>query len=194
MDSVNNIFDYFELYVECDYIGEPVTQIEHMVQAAMLAEKDNQPTEIILAALFHDIGHLIQMDYKDDSNNHTSIVKKLETMGNYGIKNHEKVGAEFLRNNNINYPIPELVENHVKVKKYRTYKDKEYFKKLSPASLKTLEYQGGPMTEEEAIEFENDPLFEISLKIRDYDDAAKIENMQINSLNYYKKMLLDYLT
>ena len=60
MDSVNKIFDYFELYGECDYIGEPVTQIEHMVQAAMLAEKDNQPVEVILAALFHDIGHLIQ--------------------------------------------------------------------------------------------------------------------------------------
>lgn len=188
--SYENIFDLFTLHGESDYIGEPVTQIEHMVQAAMLAEKDGQSKEVILAALFHDIGHLIQLDYKtnDKSNKFDKAINNLETMGNYGIKNHEKIGAEFLRLNGINYPIPELVENHVKVKKYRTYKDKEYYNKLSPASLKTLEYQGGPMTKIEAEEFEEDPLFSLSLKIRDYDDAAKVENMEIKSLDYYKEM------
>ena len=173
-----DIISYYEKYGSRDYIGESITQNEHMIQAAMLAEKDNQPIEVVLAAFLHDIGHLIQYECSDENR-----------MGKYGIKNHEKIGSQFLRDIGIRYPIPELVENHVKVKRYRTFKDKEYYKKLSDASKKTLDYQGGPMNKEEAENFEKDPLFKYSLKIRDYDDMAKIPNIKIHKLNYFRQLL-----
>ena len=173
--NLDKLFDYFINYGAKDYIGEPVTQTEHMFQAALQAENNNEDNEVVLAALFHDLGHLVQLAINDEN----SSVDTKANMGKYGVKNHEKIGSGVLRDIGFKYPVPELVENHVKVKKYRTYKDKEYYKKLSEASKKTLEYQGGPMTEEEALEFESDPLFIKSLRIRNYDDAAKIPNLPI---------------
>ena len=181
--KINKIFRYYELYGAKDYIGEPVTQTSHMIQAAMMAEKDGKPKTVILAALLHDIGHLIGFD--DDIN--------LETMGNVGVKNHERIGGAFLRYIDIPYPIPELVEGHVKAKRYLTHINPEYLNNLSPASRKSLEYQGGPMTKEEAEEFKNDELFEHYLSMRSYDDRAKELNIEINTLDYYKKMLSEVL-
>lgn len=181
--KVDHLFSYYEKYGSEDYIGEPVSQVEHMIQTAMLAEQDNQPRSVILASLFHDIGHLVQFEYKH----------QLDKMHVYGVKNHERIGLELLKKNEIPYPIPQLVENHVKVKKYKVYKYPEYYKVLSDASKKTLEYQGGAMTEAEANAFEKDPLFEKSLLIRSYDDKAKIKGLILKSLEYYKDMCYTFL-
>ena len=163
------------------YIGEKITISEHMIQSAMLAEKDNQSKEVILACLFHDIGHLLQIE--NDSGN----------MSKYGVKNHEKITKKFLLDNNIPEPIPSLAENHVKAKKYKTFKNPNYFNKLSNASKQTLIFQGGPMTEQEAIEFERDELFSESLRLREYDDEAKEIGVELRGLGYYKEMLRNYL-
>lgn len=183
LECINTIFKYYEKYGNKDYIGESVTQTEHMIQAAMLAENDDQDDYMILAALFHDIGHLIQFESE----------VSLETMGNYGVKNHEKIGKKFLEDNNVPYPIPELVENHVKVKRYLTFKNPEYFKVLSNASKETLKRQGGPFNLKEANYFESDPLFEKSLLIRKYDDKAKENNVELRSLEYYKNKLINII-
>jgi len=180
-DKINIIFEYYYKYGDKNYIGESVTQNQHMIQAAMLAEKEKQSIYIILAALFHDIGHLVEFNSND-------------TMGSFGVQNHESIGSNFLRKNNIPEPIPSLVENHVKVKRYLTFKYKNYYNELSDASKKTLEYQGGPMILEEAIEFENDPNFEGSLKIRKYDDLAKDPDVKIIDLDYYKNILAKLLS
>ena len=172
--NIEPIIELFEKYGSHDYIGEDVSQIEHMVQAAMLAEEDNQSVEVVLAALFHDIGHFLQLDG--------------EKLGNYGIKNHEKIGSKFLRDHGFKSPIPELVENHVKVKRYRVYKNPKYLDNLSEASKITLKMQGGPMNLKEAKEFENSKYFELSLKIRDYDDLAKVVGKKVKSLDYFRKL------
>ena len=129
----------------------------------------------------HDIGHLLL----DDSN--------LEKMGDLGIQNHESKGRKFLEELGIPYPIPNLVENHVITKRYLVSKYPEYYEKLSDASKQTLVYQGGKMTEEELEKFEKDPLFEDSLLVRSYDERSKVENMKINSLDYYRGFLSAYL-
>ena len=131
---VDIIFDYYYKYGNRDYIGENITQVEHMTQCAMLAEKNNDKVEVILAAFLHDIGHLIEYD----SNN---------KMGEYGIQNHENIGYNFLKKNNIPYPIPELAKNHVISKRYLVSTNEEYYNNLSNASKKTLEFQGGKMTD-----------------------------------------------
>lgn len=183
---ISNIFQYYYKNGNNDYIGEGVTQLEHMTQSAMIAESENQPIEVILAALFHDLGHILD-DYRDLDNSN------VETMGEFGIKDHEKVGADYLRSQGIKYPIPELVENHVRAKRYLTYKYPEYYNNLSDGSKNTLKFQGGPMSEVEGNLFEKDPLFETSLKMREYDERSKEQNIQLNSLQYYENILRRYL-
>ena len=176
------IFNYYKKYGNKDYIGEEVSQIEHMIQAAMLAEEDGQDDNMILACLFHDIGHLLQIECEEENK-----------MGKYGLINHEKIGKQYLIDNDIPYPIPQLVENHVKSKRYLTYKYPEYIQELSDASVETLYFQGGPMNKEEAECFEKSELFSLSLKLREYDDKAKVKGKQINNLKHYEEMLNELL-
>ncbi|EAZ80226.1 phosphonate degradation HD-domain oxygenase [Algoriphagus machipongonensis] len=170
------IFDLYEKYGDDDYIGEPVSQIEHMCQSAQLAEKEGYDEEVILAAFFHDIGHLCVH------------LGSFESMNGYGIKSHEKIGGDFLRDMGFPERIAKLVENHVQAKRYLTFKNPAYFDKLSEASRKTLEFQGGKMNESEAKEFENDPLFEVSIKMRNWDELAKLENVPLPDLGVYRKI------
>jgi len=180
--KIEKIFSLYYKYGNRDYIGEPVSQVEHMTQAAMLAEEDNQSKEIVLAALFHDIGHLLAFENKE-----------CQMMGQVGVKNHEKVGADFLKNLGIPEPIPYLVENHVAAKRYLCFKNKEYHDRLSSASKTSLSHQGGPMDQDEASKFEQDKYFDTILMLRHYDEKAKEENIQIKSLDYYKEILKDLL-
>lgn len=174
---IHDLINYYKLFGNANYIGESVSQTEHMIQAAMLAEQNNEPIPVILACFYHDIGHLVQ--------------EKARMTGNLGVKHHEKIGGILLRRHNIPEPIPTLVENHVKTKRYKVYRDPNY--KLSSASQKTLILQGGPMSEEEAGCFEQDPLFNWSIKVREYDDLAKEEDVKLKSLSYYAKMTDDWI-
>jgi phosphonate degradation associated HDIG domain protein len=175
-EKLDLIFGMYEKYGNEDYIGEPVSQIEHMCQSAELAEKEGFDEEVILAAFFHDIGHLF------------SHLQTTDSMGGFGSKRHEQIGADYLRKLGFSEKIAKLVENHVQAKRYLTFKFPEYFEKLSEASRQTLVYQGGPMTESEAAEFETDPLFEASLKMRTWDEEAKLEFVPLPDLGKYRKM------
>jgi putative nucleotidyltransferase with HDIG domain len=132
-----------------------------MSQAAALAIKEGYDDEVILAAFFHDIGHICVSRNKEND------------MGGFGTKSHEKIGADFLREKGFSERIAKLVENHVQAKRYLTYKQPDYLKNLSEASKKTLELQGGVMNECEAVAFEKDPLFATSIKMRYWDEQAK---------------------
>ena len=190
-EKVNLVFSLFDKFGNQDYIGEPVSQTEHMVQAAMQAEKDGQSDEVILASLLHDIGHLVIFDHQEEQ--HNTPNNNITTMGKVGVKNHEKVGADYLRKLDIPYPIPELVEGHVQAKRYLTCINPEYHECLSSASRKSLQFQGGPMTHMESIVFKKNPLFQTFLDMRRYDDAAKETNIKIKDLQYYKEKLTKLL-
>tara|TARA_Y100000389_G_C17363348_1_gene464923 strand:- start:60 stop:641 length:582 start_codon:yes stop_codon:yes gene_type:complete len=186
--KIKQILQLYEKYGAKDYIGEELTQTEHMVQASMIAIDNIKDipqefkNDFVLACFLHDIGHLLAFD-----------TDNLEQMGEYGITNHEKLGADFLRSLGIRYPIPELVENHVQAKRYLVGKNPEYLQQLSGASKKTLTFQGGPMTQDEIKIFEKDPLFDMSLKIRDMDDKAKIKDKKILGLEFFEKLLDEHL-
>lgn len=178
MNNVDNVieevFSLYTKYGDADYIGEPVSQMEHMSQAAVLAIKEGSDDEVILAAFFHDIGHICVM--MNEENN----------MGGFGVKSHEKIGADYLRGIGFPEKVAKLVENHVQAKRYLTYKYSEYYNGLSEASKKTLEYQGGKMNNEEATAFQNDPLFDISILMRKWDELAKDENVPVIDLQDLK--------
>jgi 2-amino-1-hydroxyethylphosphonate dioxygenase (glycine-forming) len=173
--TIQEVFSLYETYGHEDYIGEPVSQLEHMSQAAQLAMQEGYDDEVVLAAFFHDIGHICVM--KDPTNN----------MDGYGIKSHEKIGADYLRSKGFPEKIARLVENHVQAKRYLTYKYPDYYANLSEASKKTLEFQGGIMTEHDASAFEKDPLFLISIRMRQWDELAKEIEVPIVDLDVLKQ-------
>lgn len=180
--TVDEIFELYSTYGNADYIGEPVSQIEHMSQAAQHAKQEGFDDEVILAAFFHDIGHICVMSTSENS------------MNGYGVKSHEKIGADFLRSKGFSERLARLVESHVQAKRYLTYKDATYYNSLSEASKQTLTFQGGRMNEEEANQFENDSLFDLMIRMRRWDEMAKEENAPIMDLNDLKQSAIAVLS
>jgi phosphonate degradation associated HDIG domain protein len=164
-----------------EYAGEKVSQTEHMIQTAELAAQQGHDDEVILAAFLHDIGHICVSAQGE------------QAMDGWGVKDHEEIGADYLKTNGFSKKVVRLVESHVQAKRYLTYKDPEYYDQLSEASKKTLEYQGGRMLQEEAEAFEHYPLFDLIIKMRRWDEEAKIENMQLPNLDRYKQIIISHL-
>ena len=181
---VEEIISLYKKFGNEDYIGEPVSQIEHMCQCAQLAEAAGADEEVILAAFFHDIGHLCEYAFPE---------KKLQHMDGVGIVDHEKLGYTYLISKGFSKKIAQLVQSHVQAKRYLTFKYPEYFEQLSEASIKTLAFQGGVMTMAEATIFENDPLCEMYVQLRRWDEQAKETSKPLPPLNNYKKMMLKHL-
>ena len=177
----DEIISLYKNYGNQDYIGEPVSQIEHMCQCAQLAEKEKYDNEVILAAFFHDIGHLCEhimdVDYMDD----------------YGIVDHEKIGADYLYNKGFSKRITKLIESHVAAKRYLTYKNPAYYEQLSEASKSTLNFQGGRMNQEEAKAFEREDWFPLYITLRGWDEQAKEEHIPLPDLQQYKAMMINHL-
>lgn len=164
-----------------EYAGEKITQLEHMVQSAELASRQGYDEEVILAAFLHDIGHICVSAHGEAA------------MDGFGVKDHEEIGATYLKQKGFSKKVVRLVESHVEAKRYLTYKFPEYYAQLSAASKKTLEYQGGQMDKDEAEAFEQYPLFDLIIKMRRWDEEAKIENMPVPDLEFYRSLMIKHL-
>jgi len=176
--------DIFDLYAEHGtslYAGEKISQLEHMCQAAQLAMREGYDDEVVLAAFLHDIGHLLP------------VHDEHESMDGYGTVDHEKVGADYLQRLGFSERLCKLIASHVNAKRYLTWKDPGYYSRLSEASKKTLEYQGGRMSPEEAARFEADPLFELYIKMRQWDEAAKVEHLPLEDISLFRKKAARHL-
>ena len=160
------------------YIGEKITTTEHMIQTAMLAEKNNCSSSLICSSLLHDYGHFI-LENPDD------LVNK-EKDGK-----HEDVGYKFLKKYFVK-DVVEPIKYHVKAKRYLA-RDKKYYQILSKASKISLKLQGGIMDEKEANEFKNNEFFENSIKLRKFDEGAKKILPKIKSIKEYKNLLVSKL-
>lgn len=176
---VSEVFALYQQHGHEDYIGEPVSQLEHMSQAAQLALAEGYDDEVVLAAFFHDIGHICGGAEGD--------------MGGYGAVSHERVGANYLRRCGFSERLAKLVEYHVEAKRYLTLRQPGYYQRLSEASRCTLEYQGGVMTEAEADAFEQDPLCAVSLRMRQWDELAKEMDVPVIDLQLLKGKALGLL-
>ncbi|MGO0696177.1 phosphonate degradation HD-domain oxygenase [Pseudomonas guariconensis] len=176
---IHATFTLYERHGADDYIGEAITQIEHMSQAAELAMAEGFDDEVMLAAFFHDIGHLCGEGEGD--------------MGGYGVVSHERIGAEYLRRCGFGERMARLVQYHVEAKRYLTLRQPGYYDRLSEASRRTLEYQGGVMSDAEADAFEQDPLFKVSLRMREWDEMAKEVGVPVIDLALLKEKALALL-
>ena len=180
-NNINTIDDIIKLYEELgnsDYIGEEVTQTEHAIQSALQAREEGYDDETVVACLLHDIGHLIGLKYN------------YEEMENLGCLFHENIGSEVLKRVGMSDKVCILVKNHVNTKRYLVTKYDSYYNNLSEASKKTLNYQGGKMSQEELKAFEEDNLFNLHLKLGNWDDRAKVKNLKLPHLSEFKESLL----
>ncbi|MEM7345339.1 MAG: HD domain-containing protein [Chloroflexota bacterium] len=174
MNIIEKIIADFGQYGHLEY-GEWVNMREHMLQSAVFAENDGADDLMIAAAVLHDYGHFIHgLD---------------EDIADHGIDGfHEEVGAKYLEN----YFIPEVTEPirlHVPAKRYLCAVDQEYFDTLSPASVQSLEIQGGPYDEAGIKEFEANPHYKRAVQLRLYDDEGKVPGMETPDITYYRRFI-----
>lgn len=158
-----------------EYHGEAVTQLEHALQCAWLAERDGRPPGLIAAALLHDVGHLLHAhgeDYLDRGVN----------------DRHEEMAARFLARG-YGPEVTEPIRLHVPAKRYLAAARPGYRELLSPASVQSLELQGGPMTPAEARAFESEPHFAAATVLREYDDRGKVVGLGTPSYAHFRQYL-----
>lgn len=177
--SVDDIIKLYEDYGDRDYIGEAVTQAEHGIQAALCAESEGYGDEEICGALLHDIGHLLGMKFGGHPR-----------MAEFGVAGHENIGAELLRRLHFKEKVCELVRNHVNAKRFLVATDSKYYDSLSEASKNTLKYQGGKMSDEEVKRFKEQSTWQLCLKMRTWDEKAKVQNMKIPPFASYRDLML----
>lgn len=174
-EVIDFILDLFARRGAEEYMGEPVSMARHMEQSAACAVADGASDDLIVAALLHDIGHFVG-DFPIDA---------LEN----GIDNyHEAAGAQFLAPY---FPasVTEPIRLHVAAKKYLCAVDRDYLKRLSAASIQSLQVQGGPMNEIEITEFEARPFHQSAVKTRLYDDDGKVAGLDIKPVSSYRARL-----
>ena len=147
---------------------------EHMIQSAMLAEKNKSSSSLVCASLLHDYGHFI-LDNPDELVNRKEDGK------------HEDLGYRYLKKY-FKKNVVEPIKNHVKAKRYLA-RNQKYYRILSPASIASLHLQGGVMNDKEAKEFEKEKFFADSIKLRKFDEAAKKTGIRIKDINDYKSLL-----
>jgi phosphonate degradation associated HDIG domain protein len=179
-EIASKVLHYFHQYGDEQY-GEDITQQEHALQSALLAQQEGYEDEVIIAALLHDLGHLII----DNASG--------QMEDNLGMKNHEGIGAKYLKQRGFSDLVYQLIKGHVAAKRYLTFKYPDYYQELSEASKKTLVYQGGVMTADEAKLFEAQANFKLNLKMREWDDKGKVENTQLPEIDTFLPMIIKHL-
>lgn len=178
--KVDSVIAHFLRAGTNDYIGEPLSQIEHSLQCAYFAEQAHHSEEVVLASLLHDIGHFFPTNeqYK---------------MANLGTIHHEWIGAKLAYDFHFSPKVALLIGHHVDAKRYLAAKKPQYYQRLSSASQQTLAYQGGPMTVEEMLSFEQHPYFKEILQVRVNDEKAKEVDLIVPDLSYYQERIYRHL-
>jgi [1-hydroxy-2-(trimethylamino)ethyl]phosphonate dioxygenase len=157
------------------YFGEPVTVTEHGLQAAFLAQRSGASDGLVIAALLHDIGHLIEAAPQDIEDWKTDA-------------GHELTGSRWLARH-FGPAVCEPVRLHVPAKRFLCATDPDYFHTLSPASVVTLRLQGGPMSRAESESFVAETYFRDAVVLRRWDDQAKVARLQTPDFPHYKALI-----
>ena len=173
---VEDVLALFAKYGDDTY-GEDVTQNEHALQCAALAEADGAREALIIAALLHDIGHLVHLD-------ETGTVAD----ANVADDVHEATGARVLARV-FGPAITGPIALHVTAKRYRCAIEPDYFDGLSAASVLSLSIQGGPLNDAACATFAAHPAAQEAIRLRGYDDCGKLNDLEVPAWEYYQAML-----
>ena len=175
MSTLDEITSLFSRHGAQSYFGESVSLTEHSLQAAQAGQLAGAPAALVVAALLHDVGHLIEdvpddiLDWKTDAR-------------------HEEAGSGWLALR-FGPEIYEPVRLHVPAKRYLCAVDRSYFARLSAASVRTLQLQGGPMSAVEVATFERERYFSDAVRVRRWDDQAKVAGRVTPALSAYAELI-----
>ncbi|KAH0596616.1 hypothetical protein MHUMG1_05734 [Metarhizium humberi] len=171
------------------YIGEPISQLQHSLQAAHQAASASPPADEAtqVAALLHDIGQFVPgRDLISLTGGRAENLGGAATGESVGRVGHDTLGGAFLLALGFSAKVARLVASHVEAKRYLCAVDSGYYGKLSDASRKSLAYQGGPMRGKELADFGGDPWCGEMCRLRVWDDEAKVQGLQVRSLESWR--------
>jgi phosphonate degradation associated HDIG domain protein len=175
MSLTEEIAALFERRGAGSYFGERVSMLEHALQAAHFARTEEASPALVVAALLHDVGHLLEDVPEDIADWHVDA-------------RHEAVGGAWLRKH-FGPEVWEPVELHVAAKRYLCATEPPYAARLSEASVITLRLQGGPMSAAEVAEFEKRRFFRDAVRLRHWDDQGKIGGWNAPGLAEYLDLI-----
>jgi phosphonate degradation associated HDIG domain protein len=141
-----------------------INQQQHALQGAWLAEREGKGDALVVAALLHDIGHMVHDLGENPAD--AGIDDRHEELGHAWLQAH--FGPE----------VTEPVRLHVAAKRYLCAVESDYFARLSPDSVKSLALQGGPMSAGEVAAFEALPQHREAVQLRRYDEQAKVKGLE----------------
>ena len=175
MNIADEVIGLFQRRGNDAYFGEHVSTTEHSLQAAYFARQESAPSSLVLAALLHDIGHLVE-EVPDELADWTSDA------------HHDEMGARWLAQR---FPpeVCEPVRLHVAAKRYLCATEPRYVAMLSQASVFTLELQGGPMSAAEVLQFQAQSGFQEAVRLRRWDDQGKVAGLKIPGLAEYRALI-----
>jgi phosphonate degradation associated HDIG domain protein len=169
--SLADIEGLFAAHGHIGYSGEPVTQLEHALQCAQLAEAEGASAELVTASLLHDLGHMLN--------------RLGETPTARGIDDqHQYFAIPFLRPL-FSPAVIEPIRLHVDAKRALCALDAGYEAALSEDSKRSLALQGGVLSTEAAHAFAAKPYAQDAMRLRRWDDRAKSEGRQTPPLAHY---------
>lgn len=169
--SVPRVLEIMRSLAGTPYEDEGVDQLQHALQTAGQAREAGADSEVVVAALLHDIGRA------------PGVAELFEG------KPHDVAGEEFCKQH-CGDRVAYLVGQHVAAKRYLVAVDDNYAQSLSPASQRSLVRQGGPFTPEEVAAFEAHPLAQDAARLRIWDDRAKVTDAETEPLSSYEDDLL----
>jgi phosphonate degradation associated HDIG domain protein len=175
MDVIDRILALYRTKGQGVYFGEAVTEMEHALQCAHLAEQSEAASELVAAALLHDVGHLLH-----------GLPEDIADQGIDG--RHEEGGALWLRSH-FGPAVVDPVRLHVAAKRYLCAVEPDYHASLSQASQRSLQLQGGPMSADEVRRFESEPECRSAVAVRRWDDTAKVPGLDVPGLEHYRAHL-----
>jgi phosphonate degradation associated HDIG domain protein len=174
-DTPEALFEAMQQQGGESYFGEPVTVLEHCLQAAHFARQANSPDTLIAAAVLHDIGHLLHSQGED--------------VAEQGHDTRHEELANTLLSSHLPASVTEPIRLHVAAKRYLCGADPNYLGELSPSSVLSLNLQGGPMSAEEQAHFLAGPHAQEAITLRHWDDEAKIPDLQVPLLDTYLELV-----
>lgn len=157
------------------YGGEAVTQLEHALQCASQAKLEQSCPAMIVAALLHDVGHLLHQHGASCAQD--------------GVDDrHEELGAAWLRRR-FGSEVSEPIRMHVLAKRFLCSTDPSYEQQLSGPSQLSFRLQGGLLTDEEIQSFRETPYADDAIRLRHWDDAAKRPGLATETLEYFLRLV-----
>jgi phosphonate degradation associated HDIG domain protein len=176
--SIEHVLALYEEFGTFTY-DEELAQLDHALQTAALAAHEAASEELVVAALLHDVGHLLAIQAGRAEGESAVPAEDLT---------HEAVGARYLAGL---FPpaVTGPIALHVRAKRYLCAMDSEYVAGLSAGSVRSLKLQGGPMSVTEVRVFERNPASASAVRLRGWDDGGKLDDLEVAPLSAYVEVL-----